>query len=145
MLPGIIALAYFKLRFATPSDLVSAQTLSTAPEKILTLDRYGQTIEAFGVQTLAFGEWLVHPGVAVLAYGVAFGFAFRDRVHETLMVALTLCSILTVFFAVYIITPYDLAWHLSSSLNRLFLQLWPTLILFFCLVMNGVELPSKGV
>ena len=29
----MIALAYFKLRFATPSDLVSAQTLSTAREK----------------------------------------------------------------------------------------------------------------
>ena len=145
MLPGIIALAYFKLRFATPSDLVSAQTLSTAPEKILALDRYGQTIEAFGVQTLAFGEWLVHPVLPVLAYCVAFGFAFRRRVHETMMVALTLCSIVVGFFAVYITTPHNLAYHLDSSLNRLLLQLWPTLVLFFCLVTNGVDRLHHGV
>ena len=143
-LPGTIVLAYFKIAFATPNVLVSMQTLSKVPQRILALDRYEQTIEAFGVQALTFGEWLVHPGVAVLVYGVAFGFAFRERVHETLMVASTLCFMLAVFFAVYITTPHDLAWHLGSSLNRLLTQLWPALILFFCLVTNGAGRLNRG-
>jgi hypothetical protein len=36
--------------------------------------------------------------------------------------------ILGSYFAVYLITPHDLDWHLMTSLNRLLLQLWPTII-----------------
>jgi hypothetical protein len=32
---------------------------------------------------------------------------------------------LTGYFFVYVVTPLDLYWHLVTSLNRLFLQLWP--------------------
>jgi len=35
------------------------------------------------------------------------------------------------YFLIYVITPYDLYWHLRFSLNRLFLQLWPSVI-FLC-------------
>lgn len=135
--PGTVLLVYFKIAFATPNVLLSMQTLSQVPQKILALNRYEETIEAFGVQALTFGEWLVHPGAVVLAYAVAFGFAFRERVQETLMIASTLCLMLVVFFAVYITTPHELAWHLDSSLNRLLLQLWPASILLLCLVTDG--------
>lgn len=141
----MIVLAYFKVALATPNVFLSGQSLGDAPEKILTLDRYLQTLDAFGVQALTFGEWLVHPVFPVLAYTVAFGFAYRRRIHETMMVALTLCLTITGFFAVYITTPHNLAWHLDFSLNRLFLQLWPTLVLFFCLVTNGVDRLHHGV
>ena len=144
-IPGMIVLAYFKVALATPNVFLSGQSLGDAPEKILTLDRYLQTLDAFGVQALTFGEWLVHPVFPVLAYTVAFGFAYRRRIHETMMVALTLCLTITGFFAVYITTPHNLAWHLDFSLNRLFLQLWPTLVLFFCLVTNGVDRLHHGV
>jgi len=42
---------------------------------------------------------------------------------------LTLCG----YFAVYVITPNELYWHLRFSLNRLFLQLWPAVIFLFFL------------
>jgi hypothetical protein len=48
---------------------------------------------------------------------------------------LALVLTLTGYFAVYLITPYDIYWHLRFSLTRLFLQLWPSAIfLFFLLV-----------
>lgn len=137
-LPGMTLLAWFKGVLAAPNVLVSGETLGSAPEKILALDRYIQTLDAFGSQALTFGEWLVHPLFPVLAYSFAFGFAFRRRVHETMMAASTLCFIVAGLFAIYITTPHDLAWHLDNSLNRLLLQLWPTLVLIFCLVTNGV-------
>jgi hypothetical protein len=31
------------------------------------------------------------------------------------------------YFAIYVISPHDLHWHLSRSFDRLLLQLWPTL------------------
>jgi hypothetical protein len=45
------------------------------------------------------------------------------------------------YFAVYLITPYDIYWHLRFSLTRLFLQLWPSMIFLFFL---AVELPQKN-
>ncbi len=37
------------------------------------------------------------------------------------------------YYAVYLITPYDLTWHLSYSIERIFLQVFP-LIAFFVLL-----------
>jgi len=54
-------------------------------------------------------------------------------------IALTLT--LAGYFLIYLITPYDLYWHLRFSLNRLFLQLWPAVIFLFFL-RNPVLDPS---
>ena len=37
------------------------------------------------------------------------------------------------YYAVYVLTPKDLVWHLDTSVTRLWLQLWPSLLflLFF--------------
>ncbi len=53
---------------------------------------------------------------------------------------ITLALTLAGYFAIYVITPYDLYWHLRFSLNRLFLQLWPSVIfLFFLKVFHSRE------
>jgi len=49
------------------------------------------------------------------------------------MAIITLALTLAGYFAIYLITPYDLYWHLRFSLNRLFLQLWPSAIFIFFL------------
>ena len=38
------------------------------------------------------------------------------------------------YFFVYLITPLNLQWHIDTSIWRLFLQLWPTIIFSFFLV-----------
>jgi hypothetical protein len=43
------------------------------------------------------------------------------------------------YFAIYLITPLNLAWHLKTSIWRLFLQLWPTIIFSFFLVVSTPE------
>jgi hypothetical protein len=35
------------------------------------------------------------------------------------------------YFFIYLITPRDIYWHLRFSLNRLFVQLWPSAIFVF--------------
>ena len=40
--------------------------------------------------------------------------------------ALVLLSVqLLGYYAVYVITPYDLTWHLTYSIERIFLQVFP--------------------
>jgi hypothetical protein len=45
--------------------------------------------------------------------------------------ATVLIVMLAGYFGIYLITPHDLRWHLLTSLNRLFIQLWPSAI-FLC-------------
>jgi hypothetical protein len=40
------------------------------------------------------------------------------------------------YLAIYIVTPYDPEWHLRTSLNRLILQLYPSVIFFFSLALK---------
>jgi hypothetical protein len=47
------------------------------------------------------------------------------------------------YFFVYVLTPLDLGYHLTTSLNRLFLQLWPSVI-FLCFMIAGSPETSPG-
>jgi hypothetical protein len=52
-------------------------------------------------------------------------------------VASLLALMLAGFYAVYVVTPKDLAWQLEFSLDRLLLQLWPSALLAFFLFTAG--------
>jgi len=50
------------------------------------------------------------------------------------------------YFAVYVLTPLDLHYHLTTSLNRLFLQLWPGAIflVFMAAAPGQASLPESA-
>ena len=39
-----------------------------------------------------------------------------------------LVAVCTGYVSIYVITPLDLTWHLNTSLNRLYMHLWPSFI-----------------
>jgi hypothetical protein len=55
--------------------------------------------------------------------------------------AVTLVLMAAGFYAIYVITPSPLEWHLATSLDRLFMQLWPMFILLFFL---AVRTPAEA-
>jgi putative copper export protein len=56
---------------------------------------------------------------------------------------IVLLLMLSGYFMVYIITPHDLNWHLNTSLERLFLQLLPSVIFIFFMNLNNIEVITK--
>ena len=48
------------------------------------------------------------------------------------------------YFFVYVLTPLDLGYHLATSLNRLFLQLWPSAIFLFFMIADAPERVSAA-
>ena len=48
------------------------------------------------------------------------------------------------YTAIYIITPHDLRWHLATSLERLMLQLWPSLIFAVFMLVRAPVLAAEG-
>ena len=62
----------------------------------------------------------------------------RDRTGLVRTAAVLLLTPAGYFF-VYVLTPLDLGYHLATSLNRLFLQLWPSVIFLFFMVAGAPE------
>ena len=145
-LPILLIILWFKRFIAPPGDLFvySAATFHQFSD----LARYAAIGKWFGKQFFRFGHWLWVPG-SLLVVGIFLalrnwgaqnrgdpGNARPEIGFRACAAALTitLCG----YFVIYVITPYDVYWHLRFSLNRLFLQLWPGAI-FLCCLRIGVR------
>jgi dolichyl-phosphate-mannose-protein mannosyltransferase len=139
--PLLLLVAWFKRSIAVTNELFS----SVAFDKLLDASRYYAILRWYGKDFLRFGDWLLIPGTMLLA-GLYFAVPGKrmqpaDPGPRASRIALPL--MLTGYFLIYLITPYDLYWHLRFSLNRLFLQLWPAVIFLFFL-RNSVLSPSPS-
>lgn len=132
--PILLLIVWFKYSVAIPGDLFSSP--ATMIHKALTPSRYWIIVQWYAKELLRFGGWWVLPGtVAMVAFYILaprHQRATRDPILHTFVTALALTF--AGYFAIYLITPRDLYWHLRFSLNRLFLQLWPSAIFLFFLV-----------
>jgi Dolichyl-phosphate-mannose-protein mannosyltransferase len=138
--PAFLLIAWFKHFIAPPGDLFSDP--ATALHKLIDPSRYWAIMKWYGKGSLRFGHWLLLPGTLLLPalYLATRAESTQDRGDGfrscRLALVLTLCG----YFAIYLITPYEIYWHLRFSLARLFLQLWPsTIFLFFLTFPSGTE------
>ena len=140
MVPPLLVIVWFKHSIAPPGDLFADKGI--ALHKLMDPSRYRVILEWYGKEFLRFGDWFLVPGTIALAvlYFLS-GKKEKNKPDSGFRIAvITLALTLAGYFAIYLITPYDLYWHLRFSLNRLFLQLWPSSIfLFFLKVFNSRE------
>ncbi len=69
-----------------------------------------------------------HPILPVIVAAVALGFE-RDRRADLLFTAAIPIAMLTGYVAIFLITPFDLKWHLETSVYRLLVQVWPSVLI----------------
>ena len=141
--PLLLLVIYFKHWIAPPGDLFSDP--SSMLHKVLDLARYGAIVKWYVRDFFRFGQWLLIPG-SLLLVGLYFVAGKEDQGaarpgFRTCVLALALT--LGGYFAVYLITPYDIYWHLRFSLGRLFLQLWPAAVFLFFLRVRGSPRDSR--
>jgi hypothetical protein len=121
--PLAILYVSFKLALAPPSYLLSDQRLMDYLLRLADPARYVTIAGAVGT------ELLRSLGVIVIVLPIAAVLLGRTRdpdARQAAAWALLLILLMAVGYAgVYLVTPLDLAWQLSHSLDRLILQLWP--------------------
>jgi hypothetical protein len=132
---AVAAMLCFKGSLAPPSQLFSGGT--DAGARLLDPGRYALIAGAYGRE-------LLNLGMAIPVAAAAFllgrtGEPGRRREAAVLFLAISL--LMAAHIAVYLVTPYDLEWHLGTSLNRLLIQLWPTFLLALFL---QVQLPDSA-
>jgi hypothetical protein len=116
--------------------LATALTDAHAASKVLNLARHEQIIHAFVVTMWSWGGSFPIGVVPVFAAVLVVGgcrvpSGLRSAVGFSTVVVL---GMLASFYAAYVLSPYDLTWHLATSLQRILVQVWPTFVLAFCLV-----------
>ena len=136
--PVVIVYVLFKALVAgAPNDILSAEP---RVDRLFSLSRYIQVARAFGSELWGFGGWSVSILVLLVICLAALGVAVDPETRPTIYTLLgTLCIVFVGLFSIFIITPYDLAWHLDSTLHRLLLQVWPTFLFTFFLIVRPPE------
>jgi hypothetical protein len=110
----LLILLYFKWFLAPSNDILSGQSIFTF-ERILSPFRYFHIIR-FGLETL-FAKYYI--------LLIVFALTFRYRSSFTPEIWIILWVLLA-YLTVYLITPRDLIWHLSTSMKRLYYHLYPS-------------------
>lgn len=121
---------FFKVAIAPQNDLIDGRAYGEIAQKILTVNRHGIIFSAFLRTSWTFGGWGVHAAIPILAFLALAGhhrqalrsFGWRAGVA-------ILAIVLVGYYWVYVLTPADLVWHLESSLSRLMIHLWPSVVL----------------
>jgi hypothetical protein len=128
---GLMPLIYFKFSLAPTNDLLAAP-LAGRIAQIWDGDRHALILSSLWRDLGAFGEWRIAPYLAMAVPFFAWTSRRRLGARESLILSV-LGLMLAGYYAVYLLSPQDLAWHIDSSLVRLLLQLWPIALLAWSL------------
>lgn len=134
----LIVVAYFKLHLAPPGDILSGGP-ARALAQISDVSRHAKIIGFVWQESVGFGSW----GIATLAVGIipimlVYFLLFHSPIAlERRPAYVAVLTVLVVqllgYYGAYLISPYDLEWHLSYSTTRLVLQVFPlALFLILC-------------
>jgi hypothetical protein len=138
----ILAVTMFFKNFTPPNDLVNYGTLQSVHYRLADWTRYIEVGSAFVKHTLTFGGGIVF---FLFAYWFFSGTNRDPKMKKALFgPSLSLLTMLCGFFFIYITTSVHITYYISTSFDRLFLQLWPSAVfLFFLFVEGSVGIPSR--
>jgi hypothetical protein len=103
-------------------------------QQMLEPSRHVEILRAFWLEITTFGSWGVTPvSVGIIVILALYYLLFRSPIPPGLRAAYVADSAMLFiqavgYYGIYVITPYDLAWHLSFSATRVVLQLFPLLV-----------------
>ena len=137
--PGLLVVGYFKMFLAPPSDL-GGQSGFQVLYKLVQPGRYWIIGKALVARALELGDWWTHPLLLIAILAITLGFRINERQRKGVLTGwLLLILLFLAYCGVYLITPLDLRFHLSTSLVRLYSQMWPSFLFLTFLVLARPE------
>lgn len=135
--PIFCTVLFFKLKFAPPNDIVNLKNLSYMWSYLFQFNRYLQVFLEFSKKIIFYNDGIV---ILMFIYLIFCGFDKTFLNHRRSLAPATIIALLLVgYFFSYIISPNDLAWHLSTSLRRLIIHIFPSCVFVFFYFVKGPE------
>ncbi len=139
MLPTLLLVAYFKIVIAPPNRIISPEG-GLPITKLFDLSRYEIVFKWFYGQLGIFGQWVLNPWwLFLLGIILKWGISIKQNNYAFISNFTWLLLMLLGFFFIEIITPKELYYYLSTSVHRLFFQLFPTFIFIYFLALKKSE------
>jgi hypothetical protein len=141
--PLLALVLAFKLWVAAPNDLMSDQGLAQTAARLLESERYTQVLAGFVQAFLEVGaRGLV--ALVLLVYLLIAGFAPPGPARPgARMTVIVLVCMLAGYAAVLLVAPGPRLGTNIRSINRLLLQLWPSILLAYFLLVRTAEEASS--
>ena len=136
--PILAVLFLFKLTIPSTNELYTGQSTEMVLGRLTDFSRYlfiGKSFIVFFYDKLA-QEWLILLPVYFFLMGKTKQNVNAESIKTSFLIVL---AMLAGYFFIYLITPLNLQWHVNTSIWRLFLHLWPTIIFSFFLVVATPE------
>jgi|GEM_PF-231788 len=130
LLLALVPEVYFKVILAPANDIASGSIFQRLGN-LTDWSRHRLILKSCARDLLRFGEWKTTPFL-VMALPLLVQGKPRLALREWEIVGIV-TLMLAGYYTVYLLTPWDLAWHLDTSLVRLLLQLWPCAVLLWSL------------
>jgi hypothetical protein len=144
-IPGVLLTLWLKFFLAPPVDQLVTQGFSGLA-KLQDLSRYTEVAGAFFNNLLTLGSGVAHPLILLAILGILLRWQLEERYKLPLLIAtVALTLVFLSYCGVFLITPYVLAWQVQSSFDRLVLQVWPSFLLVFFVLLRRVADPGPVV
>jgi hypothetical protein len=141
LLIPILTILVFKNRITVANELFNGSFM----DRILDWGRYPKVLMGIGMQLINWGGWKIPILPVFLVYAALMRKNLSTEKKKTFLFTngFILFSIAG-FFAIYLITPYPLEWHLKYSSDRLMFQLYPVFILGLMFFTKSISELRKG-
>jgi hypothetical protein len=127
---GVLTLAIFKVVYSPPNDTVQLMSARAFASRITDLKLHLDVLRRAG-NSLNFGQWVLNPLPWMALYAAVSWKRGPRKIGLWLTPAFVIAGMLCAYYLVYLLSPYDIESHVASSLDRLLLQLWPTAIVLY--------------
>jgi hypothetical protein len=119
--PPVLLTLYFKRFLAPATHLVAAQGWELTQARWFDLQRHLMVFDYL------LGRFIANPFLLMIVLPLGWLLLGRaQRRTPGLRAASCVFWLMALgYYATYVATPYDLRWHVSTSIERLFIQLWP--------------------
>lgn len=140
LLPVLLVTVYFKIAYAPPGDLLTSLDLTTIKSKVLSVSRYLTILRFARHQFMNYGNLIVPVLPLLIIYGIIVGISFPSmQTRGILFLTFRIMFLGIIYFVIYLLTPKDLNWHLSTSIERLITQIMPSFIFLYFLVISTIN------
>jgi hypothetical protein len=146
LVPMLVLAAGFKMALAPPNDLLSTLDLERTFTRLTDPHRYYLVLRAYGGHIASFGSNGLGSATAVLtAYLLGLG-VNRSELGRSWVRAVTIALVLLLagHFMVFVSMADELPRLLKSSLDRLLLQIWPSALFLYFMVVRAHEEVRSG-
>jgi hypothetical protein len=135
-LPGLLLVLWFKAALAPPDPLAGQLTVNLGQK----LGNAGRWLQVAGGFLKQAWELYCVPGPPLALLAVTCGLLrLRPRREWTPAPLLAVLLALAGYFAIFLVTRDDLEWLFATALDRLYLHLWPALVLAVFLLLRRPE------